>query len=184
MRDSTILPMAFGTIAGGVQEVRRLLTLNQELFLQQLGRVAGKVEMGLRVKWDVPNIFEYFIGVHPELRVLRDHLLGNQREPRQEDKIQLGQSFERMLNEDRDGLAEKLEEKLAPYCAEIKRSPPRQANEVANLNLLAGRDQQAQLEEAVLQAAHLFDNNFAFDLNGPWAPHNFVEMDLDFDGRN
>jgi hypothetical protein len=54
---------------------------------------------------------------------------------------------------------------------------------VANLNCLTGRDRQKQLEEAVVQAASMFDNNYAFDLNGPWAPHNFVEMDLKLNGR-
>ena len=183
MLDSTVLPMAFGTIADDLKAVRRLLALNQEVFLEQLERVAGKVEMGLRVKWDVPNIFEYFIDIHPELRVLRDRLLGNQREPRQEDRIELGQLFDRILNEDREAHSEKLEEALAPCCAEIKRSPLRNVNEVANLNCLAGRNEQMQLEGAVFQAAHLFDNNYAFDLNGPWAPHNFVEMDLKLNGQ-
>jgi len=45
------------------------------------------------------------------------------------------------------------------------------------------RNCKKQLEEAVFQAARLFDNNYAFDLNGPWAPHNFVEMDLKLNGR-
>ena len=182
MLDSTVLPMAFGTIADDMKAVRRLLTLNQEVFLEQLERVAGKVEMGLRVKWDVPNIFEYFIETHPELRAARDRLLGNQREPRQEDRIELGQLFDRILNDDREAHAEKLEEALAPCCAGIKRSPLRNVNEVANLNCLVARHEQKQLEEAVFQAASLFDNNYAFDLNGPWAPHNFVEMDLQLNG--
>jgi hypothetical protein len=183
MLESTVLPMAFGTIADDVKAVRQLLSLNQEVFLEQLKRVAGKVEMGLRVKWDVPNIFEYFIDIHPELRAARDRLLGNQREPRQEDRIELGQLFDRILNDDREAHSEKLEEALAPCCAEIKRSPLRNVNEVANLNCLVGRNDQKQLEEAVFQAARLFDNNYAFDLNGPWAPHNFVEMDLKLNGR-
>jgi hypothetical protein len=183
MQESTVLPMAFGTIADDVKAVRRLLSLNQEIFLEQLERVAGKAEMGLRVKWDVPNIFEYFIDIHPELRAARDRLLGNQREPRQEDRIELGQLFDRILNDDREAHSEKLEEALAPCCAEIKRSPLRNVNEVANLNCLVGRNDQKQLEEAVFQAARLFDNNYAFDLNGPWAPHNFVEMDLKLDER-
>ncbi|MGA2175968.1 MAG: GvpL/GvpF family gas vesicle protein [Verrucomicrobiota bacterium] len=183
MLDGTVLPMAFGTIADDVKAVRRLLALNQEVFMEQLERVAGKVEMGLRVKWDVPNIFEYFIDIHAELRAARDRLLGNQREPRPEDKIELGQLFDRILNEDRAAHSEKLEEALAPCCAEIKRSPLRNVNEVANLNCLVARHEQKQLEEAVFQAASLFDNNYAFDLNGPWAPHNFVEMDLKLNGR-
>ena len=183
MLDSTVLPMAFGTIADDLKAVRRLLSLNQAAFLDQLERVAGKVEMGLRVRWDVPNIFEYFIDIHPELRASRDRLLGNQRETRQEDKIELGQLFDRILNDDREAHFERLEEALAPCCAEIKRSPPRNVNEVANLNCLVGRDDQAQLEDAVFQAANLFDNNYAFDLNGPWAPHNFVDIDLKLGGR-
>jgi hypothetical protein len=183
MLDSTVLPMAFGTIAGDMKAVRRLLSLNQEIFLEQLERVAGKVEMGLRVKWDVPNIFEYFIDIHPELRAARDRLLGNQRQPRQEDRIELGQLFDRILNEDRQAHSEELEEALEPCCSEIKRSPLRNVNEVANLNCLAPRDGLKKLEEAVFQAASRFDNNYAFDLNGPWAPHNFVEMDLELDGQ-
>jgi len=183
MLDTTVLPMAFGIIADDVKAVRRMLSLNQKEFLEQLGRVAGKVEMCLRVNWDVPNIFEFFVDIHPELRAARDRLLGNQREPRQEDKIELGQLFDRILNEDREAHSEKLEGALAPFCAEIKRSPPRNVNEVANLNCLVGRDGQKQLEDAVFQAAGLFDNNYAFDLNGPWAPHNFVEMDLELNGR-
>jgi hypothetical protein len=183
MLDSTVLPMAFGTIADDMKAVRRMLSLNQKAFLEQLERVAGKVEMGLRVKWDVPNIFEYFVDIHPELRAARDRLMGNQHEPRQEDKIELGQLFNRTLDEDREAHSEKLEEVLAPCCAETKRSPPRNVNEAVNLNCLVGRDNQKQLEDAVFQAANLFDNNYAFDLNGPWAPHNFVEMELKLNNR-
>ena len=178
MLDSTILPMAFGIIADDLKAVRRMLSLNQHALIEQLERVAGKVEMGLRVTWDVPNIFEYFIDTHPELRAARDRLLGNQRDPHQEDKIELGQLFDRILNEDREAHYEKLEEVLAPCCAELKRSPPRNVNEAVNLNCLVERSGQKQMEDAVFQAAGLFDNNYAFDLNGPWAPHNFVEMDL------
>jgi hypothetical protein len=29
-----------------------------------------------------------------------------------------------------------------------------------------------------LEAAGMFNNDYAFDYNGPWAPHNFVEVDL------
>jgi hypothetical protein len=162
---------------------RRMLSLNQQAFVEQLERVAGKVEMGLRVAWDVPNIFEYFIDIHPELRAARDRLLGNQRDPHQEDKIELGQLFDRLLNEDREAHYEKLEEVLAPCCAEIKRSPPRNINEAVNLNCLVERSGQKQMEDAVFKAAGLFDNNYAFDLNGPWAPHNFVEMDLKLNGQ-
>lgn len=54
---------------------------------------------------------------------------------------------------------------------------------MANINCLVARNGQKEFEEAVFQAAALFDNNYDFDLNGPWAPHNFVELDLKLDSQ-
>ncbi len=48
-----------------------------------------------------------------------------------------------------------------------------------NLACLVGRHLVAEFETGVLDAAGLFDDNFAFDYNGPWAPHNFVDIELD-----
>lgn len=183
MQDDTVLPIAFGMIADDVVAVRRMLSRNQRLLQSQLDRVAGHVEMGLRVTWDVPNIFEYFVDRHAVLREARDRLVGNQREARQEDKLELGQLFDRLLNDDRAAHHQTLAEALAPCCAELKNSPSRSLNEAVNLNCLVARDDQKNLEAAVFKAAGLFDNNYAFDLNGPWAPHNFVEMELELYAR-
>ena len=174
-----ILPVAFGVVADGPEAIRRILSRNQKPFLEQLRHVAGRVEMGLRVTWDVPNIFEYFVQTHPELRVARDRFFGGHREPTQDDKMELGRLFDRLLMEDREAHAERVVEILTPHCVEIKTNKPRTEREAANLACLIGRDGQAELEAAVFEAAKLFDDSYAFDYNGPWAPHNFVDMTLD-----
>ncbi len=174
-----VLPMRFGTIASGPGEIARLLARNRELFARQLRRVAGKVEMGLRARWDVPNIFEYFVRTHPELRELRDRVFRAGARPLQEERIELGRSFERLLNEDRLAHTGVLEEVLAPRCAEIRRGAPRQEKEIANLACLVERRRRGEFEDGVLEAARRFDNNFAFDYNGPWAPHAFAEVNLE-----
>ena len=179
MEESAVLPMSFGIIANGPNAVRKVLSRNRDAVLGQLERVAGKVEMGLRIAWDVPNIFEYFVNTHPELRAARDRFLGGRREPTREDKIEVGRMFDRILQEDREAHTETVEEILAPLCGAIKRNPPRDEREVANLACLVERDARKRFEDGVLEAARLFDNNFAFDFNGPWAPHNFVHVALE-----
>ena len=178
MGEITPLPLTFGIIADGPKAIQRILSLNREAFSRELHRVAGKAEMGLRVTWDVLNIFEYFVHTHPELKAARDSFFGTQREPTQEDKIELGRMFGRILNEDRADYTEKVEKRLSPYCYEIRQNKCRNEREVMNLACLVGREVQAQFEEGIFEAAKLFDNNFAFDYNGPWAPHNFVDIDL------
>ena len=178
-RTGALLPMAFGIIADGPKAVQKILSSNHAAFLQQLQRVAGMVEMGLRVSLDVPNIFEYVVNTHPELRAARDRFLGPYRNPSQEDKIELGRLFDHLLNEDREAFTEKVEEILSGYCREIKRSKCRNESQVMSLACLVPRDGQDRFEEGVFEAAKLFDNNFTFDYNGPWAPHNFVELNLE-----
>ncbi len=178
LQESTPLPMSFGIVARGEKAIRKILSTHQKAFMERLNHVAGRVEMGLRVTWDVPNIFEYFVLTHPELRAARDHYLGSHQEPSQEDKIEVGRMFDRILNEDREAYAEKVEDVLMRCCIEIKRNAPRNEREVINLACLLDRDGQGEFEKGIFEAARLFDNNFAFDYNGPWAPHNFVEVAL------
>jgi hypothetical protein len=179
MAETTPLPMSFGIVADSPEAVRKMLARNQQALLEQLRRVAGRVEMGLRVTWDVPNIFEYFVNTHPGLRLARDRLLGGHREPTQEQKIEVGRMFDRLLDEEREAYADKVEGILAPHCVEIERNKCRNECEVMNLACLVERTAMPQFEKGVFEAAQQFDNNFAFDYNGPWAPHNFVEINLE-----
>src|SRR6266540_1479395 len=64
LKKSTPLPMAFGIIADGLKEIRKILRLNKDTFREQLQYVSDAVEMGLRVTCDVNNIFEYFVDTH------------------------------------------------------------------------------------------------------------------------
>ena len=179
LNHTTPLPMSFGILADNAREVHKILRRNQRAFLEQLRRVAGKVEMGLRVNWDVPNIFEYFVNTHEELRAARDRILGSDRPATQEEKIELGRAFDRLLSEDRDTFADRVERVLSPVCSEIQRGKCRAEQEVMNLACLVIREKQERFGEAVFEAARLFDNSFAFDYNGPWTPHNFVTVALE-----
>src|SRR3990170_4801168 len=139
LEETTPLPVSFGIIAESARAVEKILSTNQMAFLEQLECVTGKVEMGLRVTWDVPNIFEYFVNTHTELRAARDTFLGTHREPTQEDKIEVGRMFDRLLSEDREEYASRVEEILLPACFEIKGNPPKNEREVMNLACLVGR---------------------------------------------
>jgi hypothetical protein len=178
MEDGPVLPMAFGIISSGHKAVMNILSRNSKEVSKQLARLSGKVEMGLRVSWDVANIFEYFINTHPELRAARDSLLAGNRNPTHDEKIELGRLFETVLNADRERHLTQVDEVLGPCCSEIKSNKCRDEREVMNLACLVARDSMKEFEAGIFEAARLFDDNFAFDYNGPWAPHNFVNLEI------
>lgn len=176
--EEAVLPICFGTIAAQPSAVAAMLARNRAVLARQLRRVAGTVEMGLRVVWEVNNIFDYFITINPELRAARDRIFGRHGQPTQDERIELGRTFERILAEERDAHTRTVEQALASCCAEIRRNAPRDEREVMNLACLIRRERQAEFEAAVFEAASHFDNSFAFDFSGPWAPHSFAEMDI------
>lgn len=178
MVNSTPLPVAFGIVAEDPGAIQAIFSENQNTIEDQLRQVRGKVEMGLRVTWDVPNIFDYFIDRHPDLRAVRDNYFGIHREPTHEDKIALGRLFDRILTEDREDHTRVVEDILSVYCVNIKRNRCRAEKDVMNLACLVARKKEARFEAGVIEAAKLFDNNFTFDYNGPWAPHNFVDLSV------
>jgi hypothetical protein len=94
------------------------------------------------------------------------------------DQIELGSLFDRLMNKERARYTAAVMQVLEPHCADTKQNPPREG-EVMHLACLVDRGAMKGFENAVFEAANLFDNNFSFDFNGPWAPHNFVDVNLD-----
>jgi len=178
MARCTTLPISFGTIADNSEAVCELLSSGRDALVEQLQRVESKVEMGLRLSWDVPNIFQYIVSTHAELRTLRDEMFRGGREPSRDDKIELGRLFDRIVNEDRVVHTETVVNIVQPRCFELRENRLRNECEVMNLACLVGRCAQKDFEEGVFEAAKLFDDNFSFDFNGPWPPYNFVDVAL------
>lgn len=179
MEDFDLLPMSFGIISDGPGAVKKLLKNNRNAISRQLKRITGRVEMALKVSWDVPNIFEYMVNLHPELQEARDRLVSLQDRVSQEDRISIGQMFEELLASDREQHTDRVILVLESRCPEIKCNPCREERDVMKLACLVDRASLEEFEAGVLEAASLFDDNFAFDYSGPWAPHNFVEMEVE-----
>ena len=175
----TVLPMRFGVIAANAEAVRKLLGANSESIADQLMRVRNRIEMGLRVSWDVTNIYEYFVGMHPLLREARDRLLVQGDSAARDEKIEVGRMFDHLVSEAREQYTEQVMEVMRRYCEEVVASPVKKEKEVMNIACLIERDGQAEFERGVFEASKQFNNDYLFDYNGPWAPHNFVDLDLE-----
>ena len=180
MSEVTVLPMRFGVIAKNGDAVRGLLAANQNAISEQLERVEGRVEMGLRVSWDVANIYEYFVANHPMLRDERDEVWTHGKSRANRDrKIDLGRLYESLRSEERRASTDKVQEVLLDgYCEEIVENPPKRDNDVMNLACLVDKQAVEQFEKGVFEASKRFENVYLFDYTGPWAPHNFVTLDL------
>lgn len=173
-----VLPVSFGTISDSGDALRKMLSRYHDELVKEIERVRGKVEMEVRVSLDVPNVFEYFVSNQKELKETRDRVFDSKHEPTQDEKIELGQLFEKILNEERDKSTKTVEKSLSHHCVELKRNKCRNENEVMRLSCLVEKDRREEFESAIEEAAKLFGNEFIFEFNGPFPPYNFINAHL------
>jgi hypothetical protein len=173
-----VLPVVFGTVAADEDELRDILRRNRHALADLLQRLRGKVEMGLKVYWDTPNIFDYFVATHQELEAMRNRLFRPGRTPSVAEKLALGELFAALLQQARQRHTRRVKESLAPCCVEIRSVDPGSERMIMKLACLVEKDRQQHWEDGVHRAAALFDDNYRFDYSGPWLPYNFVDVDL------
>jgi len=178
--DSTVLPMRFGVIARSSEAIEKLLASNQETIREHFERLNGRVEMGLRVSWDVANIYEYYVATHPSLRQGRDEIWDKNANNvnHRDEKIRLGNLYQSLRNADRIEFTEKVKDVLFNYCEDIVETAVKREKDVMNLACLVEREKLDDFAKGVFEASKQFDNVYLFDYTGPWAPHNFITLDL------
>jgi len=174
-----LLPTAFGTLTASADAVVDLLDRCREALLAQLDRISGAVEMGVRLNLEAPDPIGYLVEHSRELQQARDRTFGRRKPPSHDERIRLGQLCESALRHYQEAQATKLVALLTPSCAAISAMPLQIDRQVANLAVLVPRAGVEAFEAAVNAAAETFDDDLAFNLNGPWPPHNFVQLELD-----
>lgn len=170
-----VLPVSFGTVAEGADSVRELLERYQKDLSEQMLRVEGKREMGVRVTYEAarPSVFDFLVANNAELREARDAIAG--REATRDEKINLGQKVEAALDSLREEYSRRAEGAIGDL-AESKRNPPHSEREFVNLAFLVPISRQADFDVAVQSAAKLFPDSFSVREMGPYPPYDFVDL--------
>lgn len=172
-----MLPMAFGTITKSKDDLRDFLDDHRETLMAQLQRVSGSIEMSLRLSLEAPDPIAYLVERTPALQAARERIFGGRRPPSRDDKIRLGQLFDDALRRYRDSHTAQVVAVVGASCAEVIALPVREEREIANLAALVSRSGVHQFEAAVHASAAQIDEEIAFNVGGPWPPHNFVQFD-------
>lgn len=174
----TPLPFAFGTVVPDGDALHTLLADHEPDLLRQLTRVAGRVEHGVKVRWDVEDVFRYIVQRSPELAARRDALFGNGRTPEQDELINLGRAFEGVRNQAREAMKARIREVFGPATVELRFEDPKGEPDLVDVACLVPADGAEAFQQAVHTLAEQLDDDHAIDISGPWVPFSFVDLVL------
>jgi Gas vesicle synthesis protein GvpL/GvpF len=175
----SVLPLRFGHVLPGEDAAREFLAARQEEIARALSRIEGKVEVALKVYWDVENVFDYLVKQDAALCAARDELFAGGREPSRDERLDLGRMFAARLDDQRRTNGERVIEGLGEVVAESAEDPAQGEKMVVNLALLVERARLPELYAKIHEIAGWFPDVLLFKYAGPFAPFHFVAPDLD-----
>jgi len=183
MKEYTILPIRFGTIATSNDEVRSLLMKNYHEFKKLLRSMDNKVEMGLKVFWlNMDMIFKEIAASDREVKALKERIQKKRKDFSLDERITLGEKVKDALERKREAEADEILRPLKSKCIDFCLNEPVGDSVVLNCAFLIDRMQEREFDDIVeyLTRKH---NNHKFKYIGPSPPFNFVNLVIRWGGE-
>ena len=178
MKDYTVLPVRFCTIANSAEEVRTFLRRQHGEFKGLLHDLDNKVEMGLKARWNhMDRIFEEIAQTDPRVKELKNRV-GRSKEADGDEKIILGKAVKAALDEKKEQLAEKILRRFKRLTLDTHQNDVMGDDMFLNAVFLIDRTREKQFDFLVEDLAEEYDNQADFKLVGPAPPFNFVSIEM------
>lgn len=182
MRNTTVVPLKFGTILNDEKAALKMLQDHEEEFKNLLAKFVGKVEWGMKVYADKQALMEHIVQTEPKFTKLKDN----------QEKLSRGAQYllRRKMEEEVEDL---VATQLAQITEEIFQEIGKDASE-AKLNEILPQKVTGKKKEMILNAAFLVERKKAthlrqrgksliekykfmglnLEFSGPWPPYNFT----------
>ncbi|MPM42502.1 hypothetical protein SDC9_89167 [bioreactor metagenome] len=163
MKEGSPLPMRFSTILSSEEKIKAMLETYYDQFMENLEKVEGKVELGVKVFCKLEIQEEK--AAMPETSSPREYMLARycQYQSRQ-------RQTEGIMKE-----TERLHDRLAALSCESSYTRPMKNNLFFNASYLVAKDQKEAFDR---EAEHLKKQYPAFKIvySGPWPAYHFVTI--------
>jgi hypothetical protein len=176
LRQATVLPLRFGTVAPSADALTACMAANRTAFRAALQEIDGRVEVGLKASWRGGLVYNDIVDRDPALRQLRDRLRSRPAGETYYERIELGRRVEAALAQQRQAEASAIIADLLPLADRDAELRLHDDNMILNRAFLVRRAAESSFDEAVERAAERFGDRLEFRYVGPVPPFNFVTL--------
>ena len=177
MKDYTVLPVRFCTIAASAEEIRNLLRRRYSEFKGLLRDMDNKVEMGLKALWkDVSQIFNEIGEKNQEVRKLKKKAEEKAGKGNNSLKIDLGKMVKKALENKKADETLSVVNMFKRTAIDVKTNDVFGDSMFMNAAFLIDRTREKEFDFLVEDLAKKYDDRAKFKYVGPAPPFNFVNI--------
>jgi hypothetical protein len=180
LAEYTLLPMGFGMVAAGEDEVRGLLEKNYEGLTSELNRLAGMIEVEVKIYWDQEAVIKELQGENQELSRLKAKI--NASSSPGEIRILMidaGRLVENIVVGWKNQYTEMVFTVLEGLSCEAKINNPVGLKNLLNASFLIEKSRESEFKEQVFKLDSKFQGKVNFKYVGPMPVYNFVDLKLE-----
>ncbi|QFG25200.1 GvpL/GvpF family gas vesicle protein [Actinomadura sp. WMMB 499] len=171
LEDGAVLPMRFGFVAPGRDEVTGALDENADTYAATLKRLSGRVEYHLKAGRDQDDVLREILAESAEARRLNE---ATRRDPAAHgDKMALGELISQEVVRRNDAAAREIVDTLAPGAAQVAPGEARGEHFLA-VSFLVDRARAAGFADLVQDERARRGDGYELTLHGPLPPYSFV----------
>jgi hypothetical protein len=179
-KEYTLLPMGFGMIASSEDEVKRLLEKNHDGFIRELKRLAGKIEVGLKVFWDREAMVSEIEGENQEFANLKAKInAASSPIEAQNLLVEAGKLVERIATDWKHKYARAIYATLEELSVDARLNDPLGIKNILNGSFLIDKSRGKEFQGKVYQLDSKYQGKVNFKYVGPLPPYSFVNVKLE-----
>ena len=186
MKEFTVLPVRFCTIASSADEIRDLLDRRQREFKNLLRDMDHKIELGIKGLWkNMEVIFKEITEENKEIKKLKDNLQKNKgrkniSSPRAflEGQMEVGKLVEENLKRKKEKEAENIVDALRRTTFDHKLNNTVSDEMFINAAFLVDRGREKEFDNIMDDLSEKHKDRIKFMYVGPLPPYNFVNITI------
>jgi len=179
MKEFTVLPVRFCTIAVSADEIRNLLFKRYREFKNLLRDMDHKIELGVKGVWkDMRIVFEEITGQNREIDRLKKKINGDAGEKDIQAKVKLGKFVEAALKRKKEEESQKIIDILRDSAFDYKINNTKGDEMFINTSFLVGKGREKEFDNLMEEIGETYMNNAKFTYTGPFPPFNFVNLTI------
>jgi hypothetical protein len=179
MKEFTVLPVRFCTIASSADEIRNLLDKRYKEFKNLLRDMDHKIELGVKGIWEnMDVIFKEIVEENKEIKLVvsEANLKVKEKIQNEGNKIEVGKMVEQALVKKKEKETERLVDALRRTSVDYRLNKTITENMFMNAAFLVDKGREKEFDNIIDDLGDKYKNRIKFMYAGPMPPYNFINI--------
>ncbi|MBI5701010.1 GvpL/GvpF family gas vesicle protein [Candidatus Saganbacteria bacterium] len=179
MKEYTVLPVRFCTIAENENVVRKILEHEKDKLTPLFNKVEGKRELGLMAHFKEEAIYAEVLEKYQDIKRLKKEIEMLPPLKTYHQRMEIGRMVETALREENETYKELILESLIPLAEEVKENNRYGEIMIINAAFLVKKEKEAEFDAKVNELDDKYGRFMRFKYTGNLPPFNFVNLIID-----